>query len=271
MNIEESYFDIINKRPYEIMKVNFDISLNDLIKTYRKLSKVYHPDRWGGNDKHFILLNKCYKLIYNDIKNIRPNFIYEKNQSEQITKRVEIYKNTDIEDKDKFNLKDYEGTFAKLQGKKSFNLNKYNKEFDKMRKNYKIITDRGYNLNDKKTFETKERAVTVFKKMQPVPLTKNKKILFAPVDQTKGNIDDFSNIGTEFSDIAEAYRRRDISQEASRFSNRKDYNNPEEYYRDRENMKNIEKINYSNEYTIFNDKYNQVDNQNNALQRRMGF
>ena len=251
--LDESYFDIIDTKPYKILKVPFDISLKELIKVYRQKSKLYHPDRWGGNKEHFILVNKCYRSIHNDIKNVRPNFIYQENQKKQINKRVEEHKSADITDNNQFNLQEYIQRLNKLKKDKKINNVEYNRIFDEIRKKYKIVTDKGYDLTDKKTFQEKERSVAIYKKIQPVRSSKDKTLYF-PLDGKE--IDDFGEVGSDFSDIVEAYRKRDVQKEASMFSYRKDYNDHNAYIAARNNLNAVEKKDYSNEYTIMYNNQN---------------
>ena len=254
--IDDSYFDVIDKKPYQILKVGFDITLKELVQVYRKYSKLYHPDRWNGNQEHFILVNKCYRSIHNDIKNVRPNFIYQKNQQQQIEQRMEEHKSADVTDQNQFNLQEYVERLNKLKRDKKINNAEYNRIFNEIRKKYKIVTDRGYDLTDKKTFENKERAVAIYRKIQPVKSSKDKTLYF-PLDGKE--IDDFGEVGADFSDIVDAYRKRDIAKEASMYSYRQDYNDHNAYIAARNNMNTIEKKDYSNEYTIM---YNQNNNNN---------
>lgn len=247
MNIDQSYFDIIDKKPYEILKIKYDISQKELIKVYRKLSKLYHPDRWNGNQEHFILVNKCYRSISNDIKNVRPNFIYEEDQKVEMDNRLINYKKEDITDQNEFNIGDYAEDFNKLKNGKQLNTAAYNRAFDKVREKHKLVTDRGYDFNNKEAFKNKQRSVQVYKKIQPVLFTKDK-TLYQPLDGS--DINNYGGVGYEFTDIMDAYRERDIQKEAELFNYRKDYQNYDEYRNSRNMSNNIEKKDYMNEYTI---------------------
>lgn len=53
---------------YKILGVSEYSSKSDIKKAYRKLSKIYHPDRGVNNSEKFIQINNSYQILINDYK-----------------------------------------------------------------------------------------------------------------------------------------------------------------------------------------------------------
>lgn len=54
-----------NLNYYSILDLEFNFEPNELKNNYRSLSKTFHPDKNGGDDKHFKLINEAYKVLSN--------------------------------------------------------------------------------------------------------------------------------------------------------------------------------------------------------------
>jgi len=50
---------------YKILKISEDQNLDEIKKTYHKLSLKTHPDKSGGNTEKMQLLNEAYNIILN--------------------------------------------------------------------------------------------------------------------------------------------------------------------------------------------------------------
>jgi DnaJ-class molecular chaperone len=48
---------------YQILEVNYQASIDDIKKAYRKLSKKYHPDVKGGDEETFKKLTQAYETL----------------------------------------------------------------------------------------------------------------------------------------------------------------------------------------------------------------
>jgi curved DNA-binding protein CbpA len=77
-NIEKNYKDKIismsNISPYTLFEINKDSSLSDLKKAYKRLVKVYHPDRshpfmQKHNEELLKIINRAYELIESEMRN----------------------------------------------------------------------------------------------------------------------------------------------------------------------------------------------------------
>ena len=56
---------------YKILNINFQASENEIKKQYRKLAKIYHPDKNGGSkfyEDNFKLIVEAYETLSNDRK-----------------------------------------------------------------------------------------------------------------------------------------------------------------------------------------------------------
>ena len=47
--------------PFAILELDPSASMAEIRKQYRQLSKVYHPDKQGGNQDMFIRIAKAYE------------------------------------------------------------------------------------------------------------------------------------------------------------------------------------------------------------------
>lgn len=65
MNIEEF------EKALEILDITTRLTHSELKNRYRKLSKRYHPDMQGGDEKKFREINEAYKLVDEYMKSFR--------------------------------------------------------------------------------------------------------------------------------------------------------------------------------------------------------
>ena len=97
---------------YEILNVNKNSSKQEIKKSYYKLAKKYHPDRFSGSDNEFKKISFAYQILSDD--NLRNN--YDSNNKEDlydifqsIIKKNNLYVINDIFSflyKDSIELKD---------------------------------------------------------------------------------------------------------------------------------------------------------------------
>ncbi|OQV17240.1 Translocation protein SEC63-like protein [Hypsibius exemplaris] len=59
--------EIVEFRPYEILELEPGATVDEIKKQYRKLSRVWHPDRHGGNETRFILITKAEAALTDPI------------------------------------------------------------------------------------------------------------------------------------------------------------------------------------------------------------
>ena len=57
-----------NKDYYKILGVDRGVQQEDLKKTYKKLSKQYHPDKKGGNEERFKEISEAYNVLGDEQK-----------------------------------------------------------------------------------------------------------------------------------------------------------------------------------------------------------
>ena len=51
---------------YEILCISEDSNKEDIIKAYRKLAKLYHPDKITGNTEKFQQINYAYNILIDE-------------------------------------------------------------------------------------------------------------------------------------------------------------------------------------------------------------
>lgn len=47
--------------PFSILELDSDATMAEIKKQYRRLSKVYHPDKQGGDQDMFMKIAKAYE------------------------------------------------------------------------------------------------------------------------------------------------------------------------------------------------------------------
>ncbi|XP_064404076.1 translocation protein SEC63 homolog [Halichondria panicea] len=53
--------------PFEILQLDPSATMSEIKKQYRRLSKVYHPDKQGGNQEMFMKIAKAYEALTDDV------------------------------------------------------------------------------------------------------------------------------------------------------------------------------------------------------------
>jgi len=70
-----------NLNPFEVLLVNFDASVEDIRKQYKKLSILLHPDKNLGNREKaqsaFDVVNKAYRILDNELSRNRALEVVE--------------------------------------------------------------------------------------------------------------------------------------------------------------------------------------------------
>lgn len=76
-DLNKSYSDIIEQykkqTPYEILKINESATVDDIKKAYKRLVKIYHPDKSDifmrkVNEETIKLINVAYEKLINERK-----------------------------------------------------------------------------------------------------------------------------------------------------------------------------------------------------------
>lgn len=62
-HIEEDSID-----PYKILEVSKTSSINEIKSAFKRKAKIYHPDRLGGNTKHFQIITKSFMILLEKYK-----------------------------------------------------------------------------------------------------------------------------------------------------------------------------------------------------------
>ncbi len=53
---------------YKILELEYPSNEIDIKKSYRRLSKIYHPDSKTGNKEYFIQIGEAYEILSNPIE-----------------------------------------------------------------------------------------------------------------------------------------------------------------------------------------------------------
>jgi DnaJ-class molecular chaperone len=64
---------IIKMDLYDILSIPIDATNEDITKAYKKLAKIYHPDKKTGSTEKFQQINYAYNILINDITRIKYN------------------------------------------------------------------------------------------------------------------------------------------------------------------------------------------------------
>jgi curved DNA-binding protein CbpA len=124
-----SFLEQLND-PYKLFNVDENTTIQDIKKTYKKLSRKYHPDKNNGNSDIYIIIKKAYNSLINEISNQRPT-----------ERTMETYKtqNSDID-------RTIDGMENVHIDKNNFDSDKFNQVFDNVRIDNPF--DKGYSKED---------------------------------------------------------------------------------------------------------------------------
>ena len=58
---------------YDILSLSPDASNEDIKRAYKRLAKIYHPDKPTGNTEQFQKINYAYNILINDTTRCKYN------------------------------------------------------------------------------------------------------------------------------------------------------------------------------------------------------
>ena len=56
------------KDPYKILQISPNSSFSDCKKAFRRMARIYHPDKFNGNDTQFKIITKAFMIIVDNYK-----------------------------------------------------------------------------------------------------------------------------------------------------------------------------------------------------------
>lgn len=221
--------------PYKFMKLEYDCTISDLRKRFRKLALKYHPDKLGSN-KMFDLLKKSYQEIFLQLQ--------EEIELEKKTKscvKPKKYKPLNLNKNSKKNILD----------PKKFDNKKFNRIFNKVR--IEDVDDMGYqdymeksknsredifDLSKKKIKKFKENKLVIYE--DPTGYSDNK-LQFKEIGiKKRRNFNDNTKINPFYQDYKDAYQENPITKENDYLKNnnliRRDFKNISQLQNQRENI-----------------------------------
>lgn len=89
----ENFIQKYDIQPLKIFKIDEDYSLEELNKSYKKLSLKYHPDKKSGSVQKFQIINKCYKFLLTEIEGRISLDIVKKKIHNNINSKEEYFRN----------------------------------------------------------------------------------------------------------------------------------------------------------------------------------
>lgn len=113
-NLED---DDIN--PYKILEISESATLDQMKKAYKNKAKIYHPDRLGGNNKHFQLVTKAFMKLLEK---------YKKEQSDKQFMSLKEESRLDLEKQQNESKRNVNFKKVNMSGN-NFNPKKFNKIF----------------------------------------------------------------------------------------------------------------------------------------------
>ena len=90
---------------YEILSISPNATNDEIIKAYRKLAKIYHPDKSTGNTAKFQQINYAYNILINDTTKLQYNDM-KKPTKNKFTKFLDEWFNKRPDIKSYFNIND---------------------------------------------------------------------------------------------------------------------------------------------------------------------
>jgi len=194
--------------PYKFMKLEYDCSMTDLRKQFRKLALKYHPDKLG-DDKKFDILKKSYQKIY---LQLQEELELEKKQKTCVKpkkyKAMNLNKNKkeSILNPKKFDNKKFNKIFDKFKMEDIDDMG-YQNDMEKSSKNREDI----YALNKKKVKKFKENKLVVYE--DPTGYSNNKLQFKELGVKKRKNFNNNTTITSSYQDYKDAYQEKPISRE----------------------------------------------------------
>ena len=246
--------------PFRILHLEYNATEDDVKKAYRKFSLKYHPDKPTGDAKKFMMITQAYVYLLQKIKEMTGNKSHREMQKE-----AQDY----FEDMDKKKAERKQHESKQMGGKigeedldrmeigeKNFNVNQFNKIFEKNKlpsmwdkgyggdwgddsdKEEEVVMNKKFSMDvfnsafdeqKRKKIEKKpERQIMIIEEPQPQLLNN---LGFEELGQ--GDINDFTDIN--FTDYKMAYTKNNVLEYDDKF-NRGDYKNVDHLVRERTNM-----------------------------------
>lgn len=56
-------YEYANFDPYDILQIEVGASQADIKSAYRKLSRIYHPDKQTGDEKTFLKITRAHQVM----------------------------------------------------------------------------------------------------------------------------------------------------------------------------------------------------------------
>ena len=210
--------------PYKFMKLDYDCSMSELRKKFRKLELRYPPDKLGDNKK-FDMLKKSYQDIYLQLqeelslqKKVRSCVKPKKYKTLNLNKQ----KKEMILNPKKFDNKKFNKIFNKFKIEDVEDMG-YQNEMEKSSKNREDI----YGLNKKKMKKFKQNKLVVFE--DPSGYSNNQLQFKELGVKKRKNYNNNTTIKSSYQDYKDAFQNKAISRENEYLKNnnliRGDYRN----------------------------------------------
>ncbi len=91
---------------YEILNITPDANNEEIVKAYRKLAKIHHPDKKTGNTEKFQQINYAYNILINDTTRLKYNDMKKTTKSKLNNFLEEWFNNNQSNFKKFFNMND---------------------------------------------------------------------------------------------------------------------------------------------------------------------
>lgn len=250
--------------PFRILHLEYNATEDDVKKAYRKFSLKYHPDKPTGDAKKFMMITQAYVYLLQKIKEMTGNKSHREMQKEA----QDYFEDMDKKKAEKKQHESQRGGGGEEDldrmeiGEKNFNVNQFNKIFEKNKlpstwdkgyggdwgddsdKEEEVVMNKKFSMDvfnsafdeqKRKKIEKKpERQIMIIEEPQPQLLNN---LGFEELGQ--GDINDFTNdrviSDMNFTDYKMAYTKNNVLEYDDKF-NRGDYKNVDHLVRERTNM-----------------------------------